>query len=109
VCFFDAGSRPPALSRRYAADALRERSLLRARDVKVLEASLHPSPSVVIAHIHFEPNRVTVSPVQSALDDTAPMAELRALVAHAGSDPYRWLMDLQSEHWSFAPARVVMS
>ena len=78
--------------------------------MRVLLANFHPAsrskhgPSVVVARIYFDQNRVSVEPVQSGFALSAPLEKLRFLVARARSDPYEELLALRSDYWSFESA-----
>lgn len=75
--------------------------------MRVLQAFFHPAsrsrpgPSIMIAHIYCEGAQASVHAVQSAFEHSAPIEKLRFLVAEAGADPFRGLMSLRSDYWSF--------
>ncbi|HKU37665.1 MAG TPA: hypothetical protein VJR89_05945 [Polyangiales bacterium] len=62
--------------------------------------------SLVLARVYCDAQGLSVEPVQSALENTGPLLELRWVLEHAGPHTYESLLDWTTGAWTFdAPLR----
>lgn len=95
--------------------SLRGMDLASLRAVRILEARFHPASKsrpgfVIVGRVRCEPHRASIEPADIRADAVKPFdstrlhQKLEFLVASVAGDPFRSLMALRSEYWSFAEA-----
>jgi hypothetical protein len=75
--------------------------------VKILNVRYRPctegqvDTSVLVARVYCDARGLSLEPIQSALENTCPMLELRWLLEQSGLQTYESLLGFNTEHWTF--------
>ncbi|HKP55408.1 MAG TPA: hypothetical protein VJV78_01735 [Polyangiales bacterium] len=75
--------------------------------MKILNARFHPishcgtHSALVVARVYCDAHGLSLEPVQSALENTHPMLELRCLLERAGPHTYESLLGFNTARWTF--------